>query len=296
MTPPSAAPAAEVSLPARRQWDHWFILVPAFGAVALGALYATGAMLEASELRGAGLKIGTALPVLSLEQILARGISAIVGTALLGLAIAAAGALSYMVASKAEQQAEVSMGVIDEISPLLDQTRDAIERGDMREATRLLDADDPKTSLGRIADLSWWILAPAGIFVILITAAVAITSSPPLTLAILITAFGGVIVRLRYRAMFTVARITALQMTILLLGAVGVAWFYPQPLPRATVSFPDGRSIQGGYIGTTGNEVHIVRGEVVVSFPVSTIARTTFRARHHRNPPSTVSVIERAFR
>jgi hypothetical protein len=72
--------------------------IPALAALAVAALYSVGALLTAAGLRGAGLSVRDTLPLFSLEKILARGISTLIGSllllaalVLLGMIVVAAG-------------------------------------------------------------------------------------------------------------------------------------------------------------------------------------------------------------
>jgi hypothetical protein len=72
--------------------------IPALAALAVAALYSAGALLTAAGLRGAGPSVRDTLPLFSLEKILARGISTLIGSllllaalVLLGMIVVAAG-------------------------------------------------------------------------------------------------------------------------------------------------------------------------------------------------------------
>ena len=67
--------------------------IPAAAALAVAALYSVGALLTAAGLRGAGLSVRDTLPLFSLEKLLARGISTLVGSILLLAALVLLGAL-----------------------------------------------------------------------------------------------------------------------------------------------------------------------------------------------------------
>jgi len=67
--------------------------IPALAALAVAALYSVGALLTAAGLRGAGLSVRDTLPLFSLEKILARGISTLIGSLLLLAALVALGML-----------------------------------------------------------------------------------------------------------------------------------------------------------------------------------------------------------
>jgi hypothetical protein len=57
--------------------------IPALAALAVATLYSVGALLTAAGLRGAGLSVRDTLPLFSLEKLLARGISTLIGSILL---------------------------------------------------------------------------------------------------------------------------------------------------------------------------------------------------------------------
>lgn len=67
--------------------------IPAVAALALAALYSIGALLTAAGLRGAGLSVRDTLPLFSLEKLLARGISTLIGSVLLLAALVLLGML-----------------------------------------------------------------------------------------------------------------------------------------------------------------------------------------------------------
>ena len=57
--------------------------ITAVAALAVATLYCVGALLTAAGLRGAGLSVRDTLPLFSLEKLLARGISTLIGSILL---------------------------------------------------------------------------------------------------------------------------------------------------------------------------------------------------------------------
>jgi hypothetical protein len=63
--------------------ERVLLWIPALAALAVAALYSVGALLTAARLRGAGLSVRDTLPLFSLEKILARGISTLIGSLLL---------------------------------------------------------------------------------------------------------------------------------------------------------------------------------------------------------------------
>jgi hypothetical protein len=77
--------------PSSERFVRW---LPAVAALGLAGLYSVGALLTAASLRGAGLAVRDTLPLFSLEKLLARGISTLVGSVVLLIALVLLGMLA----------------------------------------------------------------------------------------------------------------------------------------------------------------------------------------------------------
>ncbi|HEX8741817.1 MAG TPA: hypothetical protein VF712_01670 [Thermoleophilaceae bacterium] len=91
-----------------QRWSTILTALPGVAAVFLGALYAIGALLTMADLRGAGLRVRDTMPLIPIEDLLARGI----GTAIFLSGLLAIAALELAARAALERDDADPLGLM----------------------------------------------------------------------------------------------------------------------------------------------------------------------------------------
>lgn len=229
-------------------------MIPAVTALVVGGLYTVGAVVKAAELRGAGLRVSETLPLVPIEQLLARGIS----VAYEGMGVLVSIAVVLLVTAWAAR----FLGETDTALRQLDSLRERIERKEVTEE----EAEAELSRIGSWADnfvkthrwltwfprFPWWYVplafAPAMLFF------------PPLgalAIAILLVE----VCRQRLRA--PLWHFVTFLLLVILVTAVAQTILYPRPLPAVALNVSEQGEVRGELIASTAGTWYIssARGE-----------------------------------
>jgi hypothetical protein len=208
-------------------------------------------MLKIAELGNAGLKIRDTLPLIPLEQILARGIGTVVFAGLLFPTLAVGLLVGVRVAERSTRRVRAKPS--DQESELDEVKRDleAAQRGDVAAYQRVV--DQMNQIHRQVRRLSW------RVYLLLLIAAIALlavtaVSSLQVALGGALLLVGIVVTNVKppdsLRELRLLVRPIALASGCFLLGAVLAAFINPAPLPEARLAGPTG-AITGGLVTTT---------------------------------------------
>jgi len=217
-----------------------FAVLPGVAAVGLALLYAVGAVEWVAEVNGERLAPGRVMPLVPLEQVLARGVSTVALAGAVGLVVAP---IVGWVLRWEEQRPE------DGKRPLDLRTRKG------RAGFVLIEV--------ALAGLGFMIFPPViwiGLVALLVWLAV--------------RAWRGRRLELPYRRLLAVAAAVAL---FLLLAQT---LFDPEPLPRVRVTLEKAPELRGRLITSTGETWYVVvDDERVVGVPAARVIRGRFEAK-----------------
>lgn len=214
---------------------RWLAAAPALIALALGGIYAIGAISIFGQFQAADLDAVQAMPLVPIDQILARGIGAIINQAAFGLlGISGAYAISAfedMRDGKAQREGKVDAS------------------GDTDRASGQIFA-------GRFGVVLWTALliaafvAPFGL--------VTTIGAGFLTLQAVIPKVRNWMLRHEYKRWRPTAFFVG-YCSFLVVAAVVGAFTRPPPLPDVVVERGDGSSIRGGLVATSGSNWFIAK-------------------------------------
>jgi len=242
--------------------ERVLLVLPGAAAIGLGLLYAVGALFKAAEFRGEHLPIPSALQLLSLESILARGISAVIAGAAAALFTVVVFGLLYRASQYLEER--LSRHPLD------------------------LPADHSQLQV----KVRRWVLIP--VTVVLYIASLGFLAIP-LAVALGLSLTGllnaGPFGPRRY-PWITLPRVILAQMLLAVVAMVANAWFYPQPLPRAVLAVEPHRLVEGHLITNAADQWFLARGPKIIGIPLKRVAEIRVEGEPFRPRPTVLSQLQ----
>jgi len=251
--------------------------LPAVSALALATLYGIGVLLNVGQLSDARVSVSDALPLIALQDHLAKGLGEVFTSVVVSVLSALAfGAILLAYASK--RSLDMLRGALNSGFAALDASHEpsvpgpeaAVLRDEADEEPRSPDIDAARTMRERVVRV-----AGAGLFV-----------SAPLASpvhALVIASFGLLLIL----GPMPILQPVALLCVLGLMGTVSWvadAYWYPQPLPRVTIATGSG-AVSGSLITSNGDRYVVTgRHRALVSIPMSVVrsARVVPRPRPKR--------------
>jgi ABC-type multidrug transport system fused ATPase/permease subunit len=282
-----AEAGAAAAQPPQRGPDPWRIvaLLPAMAAMGLAGLYGLGGLLWAAELSGADLDVGRTLPLVPLEQVLARGIGvALMAVALSPLVLLFALGMGWL-DRRRDREIEVRDHALAHVEERVQKVQRARRLGQGDLADRLFaELKDDVEQIERTAlkppPLGRLIAALAGM------AALLVSASWP-TATVLVVLLVALLVweipmgrRLRLRPL-PAACLTTGALVVLLLAAT---YLDPPPLPRVSVETAAGERVRGELVIQTGDGYHVTTGDRrMVAIPARAVVATRVHQVEHES-------------
>lgn len=261
-------------------------MLPGMAAAGLGALYATGALVKAGQLRAEDLPLRDTLPLVPLEQILATGIGTVVSSVLI-VAIYASASLVYLWiyaadadghAAKAEERkrvAETPATLATEETPPAQPESEEAARGGFH---RL----DSARAFGSF--FVRWMLLPAN--------TVLAFAVFPVFYAVIITAgafMPYVAANYARRGRRAVVLLVTVYFVLVLTCLIANTYFFPDPLPEAELRLRNGAVERGTLVVSTGNAWFITMTDRTYRMvPSDRVAAAIVRSRPEREDETPV--------
>jgi hypothetical protein len=222
-------------------------------ALIVGGLYSLGALFRAVELHGADLRVTDTLPLIPIEQLLARGITVVFDSVVAIATITLILALTAWLAPV--------LGELHSLRRERDAIRDRRDRGELPKA----DADKALAAIDAQAKpmlhrLRWLRDMPNPRVILVPTLLVGLFILPfprALVAAAIIVIAGVVILRRRPVRIWT---LTWLVIGLALAGSLAETYRNPPPLPAVALDLEDDTPLRGDLIVSTGSHWYVRTG------------------------------------
>lgn len=215
----------------------WVSSAPALVALALGGIYALGAAAVISQLNAADLDTTQVMPLIPIDQILARGIGAFTAVAVLALPLGLLAALGIF--------------LFESLLP----------RGRNRSP------DPPSSDPAPLLSVSWFALAVLGVTIVF-----APTDYATILVFGLIAMFAAIDLvrremqrqrRTRWRPIAFLCGYFAFVLVATLMSSIA----RPDPLPLVALELTDGKTVRGLLVTSSGSNWHVAREGQIIAIP-----------------------------
>jgi hypothetical protein len=260
--------------------------VTGVAALAVGFLYSVGAVLIAGQLRTTEIATRDVLPVVPLPQMLGRGMSVLLGSFGLAVALVFLAAVGIFLGQRHESTWRRVVGHIKEVHEELDSIReDALRDNEEQRQKVLADVDalrkriPPAPSRGLTGGLRRGFIA----FQVVVGLALVFVAPPAATAFIVVAV--GLIFLLILGSPIPVYLAAGGSWLALWGGLLMTSFYYPQPLAAVTLTTTGGAEHTGRLIVQSGDTLYVSeRPKQMTLFPVAQLQSASVTSEKRKKP------------